>query len=146
MRYLLICFENEKIWLEINEQLIAMRQIILDENLEIHVSCREDCLAEGSIITDELEGTYKEISREDFEIQWKLAIKPVYNEWLIIKQKYPIGTNVEGICKFFYPQGSIVEGTDFFAVYTGKKDLLCNSILVARVKNYDEDNLWLILE
>jgi len=146
MRYLLICFENEQYWLEITEQLIAIRQIVIDENLKMHVSCREDCLAEGTIITDELEGTYKEISREDFERQWRVAIKPYYNEWLKIKRRYPIGTNVEGICKCFYPQGSIIEGTDFFAIYVGKKELLFNSTLVTRVKNYDEDNLWLILE
>ena len=146
MRYLLICFENEQYWLEITEQLIATRQVIIDENLGIHVSCREDCLAEGKIITDELEGTYKEISKEEFESQWILAIKPYYDEWLSIKQKYPIGANVKGICKYFYPQGTIVEGSDYFAVYTGKKQLPFNSILMACVKKYDEDNLWLVLE
>ena len=109
MRYLLICFENEQYWLEINEQLIAMRQIIIDENLEIHISAREDCLAEGKIIIDDLEGTYKEIFKEKFDNQWRLAIKPYYDEWLSVKQKYPIGTNVEEICKYFYPQGAIVE-------------------------------------
>lgn len=146
MRYLLICFENEQYWLEITEQLIAMRQIIIDENLEIHISSREDCLAEGKIIIDELEGTYKEISKEEFDNQWRLAIKPYYDKWLSVKQKYPIGTNVEGICKYFYPQGTIVEGRDYFGVYTGKKELLFNSTLRACVKKYDEDNLWLVLE
>lgn len=146
MRYLLICFENEQFWLEITEQLIAMRQVIIDENLEIHVSSREDCLAEGKIITDELEGTYKEISKEEFESRWISAIKPYYNEWLSIKQRYPIGTNVEGTCKYFYPQGIVVEGRDYFAIYIGKKELQFNSTLVACVKKYDEDNLWLVLE
>ncbi len=146
MQYLLICFDNEKYWLEITEQLIATRQIIIDENFQIHVSCREDCLAEGAIIANELEGTYKEISKEEFESQWMLALKPYYNEWLRIKRRYSIGTNVEGICKYFYSQGSIVEGRDFFVVYTGKKELLCNGTLVAHVKKYDEDNLWLVLE
>lgn len=75
MRYLLIYFENEQYWLEITEKQIATRQIIVDENLEIHISCREDCLAEGKIITDELGGTYKEISKEEFESQWILAKK-----------------------------------------------------------------------
>ena len=145
MRYLLICFENEQYWLEITEQLIALRQIIIDENLEIHISAREDCLAEGEIIIDELEGTYKEISQEEFDNQWRLAIKPYYDEWLSVKQKYPVGTKLEGICKFFYPQGTIIEGKDYFAVYTGKKELLFNSTLTACVKKYDEDNLWLVL-
>lgn len=146
MRYLLICFENEQFWLEITERLIAMRQIIIDENLEIHVSSREDCLAEGEIITNELEGVYKEISKGEFESQWISAIKPYYKEWLIIKQRYPIGTNVEGTCKYFYPHGIVVEGRDFFAIYIGNKKLQLNSTLVACVKKYDEDNLWLVLE
>lgn len=146
MRYLLICFENEQYWLEITEKMIAKRQVIVDENLEIHISCREDCLAEGKIITDELEGICEEISKEEFERQWILAKKPYYDEWLSVKQKYPIGTNVEGVCKYFYPQGTIVEGRDYFAIYIGKKELPLNSTLVADVKEYDEDNLWLVLE
>lgn len=146
MRYLLIYFENEQYWLEITEKQIATRQIIVDENLEIHISCREDCLAEGKIITDELGGTYKEISKEEFESQWILAKKTYYDEWLRVKQKYPIGSNVEGICKYIYPQGTIVEGRDYFAVYTGKKEIPFNSKLVACVKKHDEDNLWLVLE
>ena len=112
----------------------------------IHISAREDCLAEGKIIIDELEGTYKETFKEEFDNQWRLAIEPYYDEWLSVKKKYPIGMNVEGICKYFYPQGAIVEGRDYFAVYTGKKELMLNNSLTACVKKYDEDNLWLVLE
>lgn len=146
MQYIFICFENVQYWIEMTEQLIATRQITINGDLEIHVSAREDCLAEGEIITDELEGTCKEITEEEFQNQWILAIEPYYNEWLNIKQKYPIGTNLKGVCKFFYPQGTIIEGGDYVALYIGKKDLSINSTLEACVKKYDEDNFWLVLE
>lgn len=121
MKYLVIYFENEQYWLELTKQLTALRQIIIDENLEIHISAREDCLVEGQLIIDELQGTYKEICREEFNNQWRVAMKSYYNEWLSVKQKYPIGSKIEGICKCFYPQGTIVQGNDYFGVYTGKK-------------------------
>lgn len=146
MIYLLICFERDHYWIEVNEKLTALRQIIMDENLEVHISAREDCLAEGKIVIHELQGVYKKISKKQFENQWRLAIKPYLNQWLSVKEKYPIGTKVEGICRYFYPQGAIIEGKDYFAVYEGKKEVLFNSILMAYVKRYDEDNLWLVLE
>ena len=73
-------------------------------------------------------------------------MKPYYDEWLSVKQKYPIGSKIEGICKCFYPQGTIVQGNDYFGVYTGKKEVLFNDFLVACVKDYDEHSrkefLW----
>lgn len=145
MKYWVVYFENEQFWLELTEQLTAMRQIIIDENLGIHISAREDCLAEGEVIIDESQETYKEICRDEFNNQWRVAMKPYYDEWLSVKQKYPIGSKVEGICKYFYPQGAIVQGNDYFGVYTGKKEVLFNDFLVACVKDYDETNLWLVL-
>lgn len=146
MQYMLIYLEGEEYWLEINEQLIAMRQIIVDGNSNIHVSCREDCLAEGIVEFGELDGTYKEISQDEFESMWILAIRPYYEEWLKIKGKYPVGRNVGGVCKCFYPQGAIVKGKDYVAIYKGKREILFNESLISQVVGYDEQNLWLELK
>lgn len=146
MQYLLINFENEKCWLEMNEQLIALRQVIIDENFHIHVSCREDCLAEGIVELDELDGTYKEILQDEFERIWISALRPYCEEWLEIKEKYTVGQKIEGVCKCFYPQGAIIRGEDYVAVYKGEKKVLFNEYLVAHIVGYDEQNFWLILE
>lgn len=146
MQYLLVDFENEKYWLEINEQLIALRQIIVDEDSNIHVSCREDCLAEGIVELDELDGTYKEISQDEFESMWISALRPYCEEWLKIKKKYSVGRKIEGGCKYFYPQGSIIIGEDYIAVYKGKKEILFNEFFIGQIVGYDEQNLWLVLE
>lgn len=146
MKYLLIYFENEEFWLEIDEQLFAMRQVIVDEDLKIHISCREDCLAEGMIYIDELDGSYKEIEKDEFERKWLSALKPYYEEWFKIKQRYSIGQKIEGCGRYFYPQGMIMKGEDYVAVYKGSKKVLINETLIAQVKEYDEDNLWLVLE
>lgn len=146
MRYLLICFQNEKYWLEINELSVAMRQVIVDGDSKVHVSCREDCLAEEIIEPNELDGICKEISKDDFQKIWITAIKLYYEEWLEMKAKYSIGKVINGVCKYFYPQGVIIKGKDYMALYKGKKEVSLNELVVARVMGYDEDNLWLILE
>lgn len=59
------------------------------------------------------------------------------------KEKYFIGKTVQGICKFFYPQGTIVKGKDFIAVYKGKELFTINQLVSVEVKNYDDINMWL---
>lgn len=145
MQYMLIYSECEEYWLEINEQLIAMRQIIIDGDSNIHVSCREDCLAEGIVEFGELDGTCKGISQDEFENMWISAIRPYCEEWLKIKEKYPVGQSVGGVCKYFYPQGAIIKGKDYVAIYKGKRELLLNESLIAQIVGYDEQNLWLEL-
>lgn len=146
MQYFKIYFENEKYWLETNEQLIAQRQVVVDEDSNIHASCREDCLAEGIVEFNELDGTYKEILQDEFENMWTSALKPYCEKWLETKSKYLIGQKVEVVCKFFYPQGVIVMGEDYFAIYKGRRKILFNESLVAQIVGYDEKNLWLVLE
>lgn len=146
MQYFKIYFENEKYWLETNEQLIALRQVVVDADSNIHASCREDCLAEGIVEFNELDGTYKEILQDEFQNMWTSALKPYCEKWLETKSKYLIGQKVEVVCKFFYPQGVIVMGEDYFAIYKGRRKILFNESLVAQIVGYDEKNLWLVLE
>lgn len=146
MSYYKICYEEEQFWIELNEMLIATRQIIIDENLKIHLSAREDCLAEGIVIVKELEGNVKEITKEEFENQWMLNIKKYFEAWINVKNKYPIGKKITGTCKYFYPDGAVVEGDDFFAIYVGENSASLNCVIKGTVKGYDENNLWLIFE
>lgn len=46
---ILIKYSEEKLWRELDDEENANRQIILDEYKQTHVSCLEDCLAEGPI-------------------------------------------------------------------------------------------------
>ena len=59
MKYLLVETEIEKFWIEIGIDGYANRQIVIDEFKKIHISCLEDCLAEGVIDENDLEGKTK---------------------------------------------------------------------------------------
>ena len=57
MNYLLLERGKEKYWYELDDEGYAYRQIVLDEQGKIHVSCLEDCLAEGPVNEEELDGS-----------------------------------------------------------------------------------------
>lgn len=46
---------------------------------------------------------------------------------------------------FFYPQGIVIEGEDFYGVYIGDMDYKFNQKIEAQVEAYDDKNMWLIL-
>ena len=144
MRYLLICFENEKSWLELNDLSIAIRQVVLDEDSRVSISCREDCLAEGIIVPDDMEGICKDISKNKFQEVWESALMPYTVEWLKSKKKYHVGKLIKGVCKYFYPQGAVVKGEDYVAIYKGEKKLSVNELVEIQIIDYDEENLWLV--
>lgn len=144
MKYLLIIFENEKMWIEVDEILIAIRQVVKNNNTKVDISCRNDCLAEGVIDIDDIDGICKEISKEEFENIWIQEINQYYESWVETKKKYHKNKEIEGICRYFYPQGAIIEGEEFFAVYKGDKDISMNEIIKMKIVEYDDTNLWLI--
>lgn len=39
--------------------------------------------------------------------------------WKKVKKKYPIGVYVQGTFNYSYPQGHIIKGDDFIAIYKG---------------------------
>ena len=71
MKYLLIKYGEENYWYELDDEGYAIRQIILDEHCQIHVSCLEDCLAEGPVNEEELEGSIENISKREFDMLWQ---------------------------------------------------------------------------
>ena len=146
MKFILISYGNEENWMELDEELFALRQVIIDSDSMSHASCREDCLAEGVVIVDELAGACREVEQETFEEIWTLAVSDYYSEWLKMKEKYLIGCKVQGICQYFYPQGAIIEGNDFVAVYRGREEVIWREKVTAQVTGYDESNMWLVLK
>ena len=70
MNYIMIKYENEEFWIEIDKENYAIRQIIISgDNIEI--SCINDCLAEGKIYLYELDGDITKIDKEKFDLKWK---------------------------------------------------------------------------
>ncbi|MDE7478455.1 MAG: hypothetical protein K2M91_10980 [Lachnospiraceae bacterium] len=145
MKYILISDGNEEYWMELDEEMFALRQVTIDSNSMWHASCREDYLSEGAVIVYELAGECKEVARKVFEEIWTLAVRDYYSEWLEMKEKYSIGCEVQGVCQYFYPQGAIIEGNDFAAVYRGREEVIWREQVTAQVAGYDELNMWLVL-
>lgn len=143
-RFVLFIVESEVFLIEIDKDNYAIRQIIVDKQGEIHLSCFEDCLAEGTIMEDEISSNGIFISKSEFNFIWNKAIKCNESNWINNKIKYPIGTVVTAICKYFYPQGAILKGKNYTALYVGNKEIAINQIVSFTVINYDDVNMWLI--
>ena len=143
MTYILLFFNNQKMYIELDKQQNAVRQINIDENCQSQLSCRNDCLAEGEIYEEDMDGDFEYISSEIFEEKWSLEIRPYQLEW--IQTKYSIGSKIVGRSLFFYPQGIVIEGDDFYGVYIGDMDYKLNQKIEAQVEAYDDKNMWLIL-
>lgn len=146
MKYLLLKLGEEKYWYELDDAGYANRQIVLDENCKIHVSCLEDCLAEGPISEDDIEGSITNLSKSEFDILWQNTLKKYEKLWEDIKKSYPIGAYVQGQYSYSYPQGSIIRGDDFIAIYKGKEPFCLNQLVRYKVKSYDDMNMWLVVE
>lgn len=152
MKYWFINFEEEQYWIEVADDNIATRQIIKDEDDIIRISCIEDCLAEGVIDVEDLEGEIIEISLEKFEEKWNAETKAYHNLWEFQKEKYPIGKIVECKIKYFYPQGIIMQIGDTKGVYQDRELKASNEYgkypldtIKGKVKGYDDKNMWLII-
>ncbi len=61
------------------------------------------------------------------------------------EKKYPIGTIVRGINSCIYPQGTIITGEDFLAVYIGNEPFYLHKEVCYKVISYDEINMWLMV-
>lgn len=146
MKYLLIEIGKEKYWFELDNDGHANRQIVLDEHNQIHISCLEDCLAEGSINEKDVEGNISKLSKQEFDNLWRGYLKKYKKTWEEVKKSYPIGVYVRGKFSYSYPQGSIIKGSNFIAIYKGEESFCLNQSVQYRVKSYDNMNMWLIVE
>ena len=146
MSYIFFCFENEKCWIEMDEEHYATRQIICDEKNIYHLSCMEGCLAEGEIDVKAIGEEIVYITKVEFDTVWNKIISSYSEDWEKVKSKYLIGMEILGQCIYFYPQGPVIKGKDFFAIYKGEKDILWRESVCVKVIAYDEVNMWLVTE
>lgn len=146
MKYLLLRLGEEKYWFELGNDNYVNRQIILDENKGLHISCLENCLAEGEINEEDLEGDIIILTQQEFEDVWQYVLKRYQEQWKQTKKKYPINSYVEGVNDYLYPQGTIVRGKDFIAIYSGNVPFCINKLVQYRIKTYDDKNMWLVVE
>ncbi len=144
MKYAKLKANDETYWFEINQEGFVFRQIINSDNGEISLSCLEDCLAEGEFCEDDLEGDFEYITEEKFSEMWKKCTNPYQEKWSQTKEKYYVGKIIHGMCKCFYPQGTMIEGEDFLAV-CDEECLQLHENVIAKVVGYDEINMWLVV-
>lgn len=146
MKYLLLKLDKEKYWFELDDDRYVNRQIFLDECNKFHVSCFEDCLAEGQISETDIEGNITNLTKQDFENIWQAVLKKYEKQWKKIKKMYPIGVFVQGVNSYSYPQGTIIKGKNFIAIYKGDVPFCLNKLVQYKIKSYDDINMWLIVE
>ena len=144
MKYLLITLNNEQWWIELNNDNCAVRQIVLDHFGIIHMSCFEDCLAEEPIDFADLEGAITIITKEKFQSFWYSLINNHIEKWNETKKKYPLNCYIFGVCRYFYPQGIIITGCDYIALYIGEQKIKIHQSITTKVIKYDDLNMWLI--
>ncbi|MDR1180756.1 MAG: hypothetical protein LBL13_02095 [Bacteroidales bacterium] len=145
MKYLLIEFDNEQQWLEIGDAGHTLRQLVIEADGQIHVSCLEDCLAEGIINENELGGTIHSIAQHEFENKWNAVTAKERQRWNILKERYPIGTEVECTVKYSYPQGWVTDLDGLLGICKCDLSLYPGQLLSGQIGGYDEENMWLVI-
>ena len=143
MRYIFFTSEDEKYWIEINDNNIAYRQIIFS-NGAYHVSALEDCLAEGKIIEEEFEENIIEITNEEFEIIWNDSLKSYRQTWNSIKHTYLLNNYITAKLMYFYPQGAIFKIDNIIINYIGNEEVKIHEELKMKIVGYDDSNMWII--
>ena len=146
MKYIYIMCEGTEYWIELDNDNQALRQII-DDNGDIEISCKTDCLAEGAVLLDELDGNIEIIEKEVFETKWKDSLLDMRKEWEQKKGEYRVGSPVIGNFKYFYPQGAVIQLEGIQGICTDKlpSSLVVGTQLQCIVTGYDEVNFWIIL-
>jgi len=145
MKYLHIDFEDEHYWLEIGDESYALRQLVIEDNGLCHLSCLEDCLAEGIINEKEFDGEVYLITQNEFDNMWDTATMEKRKFWDILKKKYPIGKRVKGKTLYSYPQGWILSIGQLIGICQDVCNLQPNTSFKGQIIGYDEVNMWAIV-
>lgn len=143
MKYLLLFFEGEQYWIEINNAGYAVRQINIDINKKVQVSCIEDCLGEGCIDERDLDGIIKILSQSEFEMKWEEVTLDKRKMWEDQKRQYPIGKKVKCKVEYLYPQGWVLEVGEVQGICSSELKVNHNEWIEGEVDGYDEENMWL---
>ncbi len=150
MEYMLIIFEDIEMWIELTEEGYALRQIIKEEDNTYHLSCVEDCLAEGVIKKEDLAGDIISIKKTEFEYQWDELKKAYVDKWIETKRNYIIGKKIKGKFQYYYPQGYIFDINGVLGLLkddTGMQaeNLCIGDIVEGVVIGYDDINMWILI-
>lgn len=157
MEYIRYEFEGERFWMELDDERYAIRGVIVQPGGAVLVSCRDDCLAEGVVYDDESffsgDFAFSRVAKDEFEELWRRHTAPHREAWERARDGYPVGTRVEGIVRYFYPQGTIfsigeVQGVadyDECRANGRAADLAPGHGIAGVVAGYDETNMWLRL-
>ncbi len=143
MRYVFFTTEDGNYWIEINNNNIAYRQVILSDGL-YHVSALEDCLAEGQIVESELEEDIIDISKDDFELIWNKSLRDYRKNWESIKDSYRLNSNITAKFMYYYPHGAIFKVDNIIINYIGNNEVQIHEELDMKIVGYDDINLWII--
>lgn len=141
-QYIHLQDEGDEYWIELDEENFARRQIIKDSSGKFHLSCFEDCLAEGSL--EEL-CYMNSIIYDEFQQIWNKYLSVNLKNWENVKKKYKIGSRVHLRVEYYYPQGIILKGSDFTAVYIGNNNYSLHEEIILQVVQYDDENLWVVV-
>lgn len=147
MVYIQFTFEEEIFYIELDDQQIAQRQIIMKNEKEFEISSRMCCLAEGEVELTEIE-EYTEIPKAEFERIWKQCMKHYEEAWQQSKEEYPIHSEVVCHVGYFYPQRIIAYNGKTVFCMEDTADSGINRIHIAikgTVIGYDEQNMWVLL-
>lgn len=142
-KYVTISDDEEVYWIEVDNENYALRQVIKDKDNVFHISCLEDCLAEGKI--DNLE-KYEIITQDRFLYIWNKVLEKYQVHWNNVCKKYRREDILIGKVMFFYPQGVILQGKDYMAIYKGNKNMILHNCYQMRIIDYDNENRWIIVD
>ncbi|MFC4323191.1 hypothetical protein [Litchfieldia salsa] len=146
-------------YIEIHDD-VASKQIAVMANKYI-ASNRKDkehhfYLAEGKIdVNDIIDFGGSKISESQFYKIWNKYRDRHSDNWLKTKEKFPIGSEIEGIIEVFYPHGVIISiSQDIIGIADYNKcrnstqpdNLYPRHKIIGKVDGYDEENMWLIID
>ena len=97
------------------------------------------------LISFYVEGDRVYLTKKEFENIWQTILKPYKEQWEEIKKKYFIGAYVQGLNKYIYPQGTVIKGEDFLAIYKGEDPFYINKLVQYKIDSYDDKNMWLVV-
>ena len=83
-KYIYLQDEGDKYWIELDGENYAVRQISRDTCGRYHLSCFEDCLAEGVFEEKCIE---KIISKNEFQELWYSCLARFSKQWKSVKTK-----------------------------------------------------------
>src|SRR5699024_9501655 len=138
----------------------ATKQIAVTSNKYIASNRKDEThhfyLTEGIIdVNNMIEFGGSEINEKQFYCIWNKYRDGLIDNWNLTKERFPIGSEIEGIVEAFYPQGIIVnisQNVIGIADYFKSKDstkpenLYPQHKIIGKVVEYDEENMWLVID